>query len=364
MQVSAIPRRLIGSSVVSALTTPNPVDRYLELVNPRWSAREVKATVVAADRQTDKSVTFTLRPNANWKGFKAGQHVGLTVQINGILRTRFYSIASSEHRKDGCLEFTMSKHPDGLVSSWLLENADPGAVVHITQAQGEFVLPDERPDSIVLISGGSGITPAMSMIRTLADDNYDGELAFINYATDAKRALYESELAELQYEHGNFRILRSHTRTGGADLEGHFTRKHLRAATADPWNAAAYACGPTPLIEAVEKLWEKDGNRAQLETEHFAPPKLLAPSGSATGQLTFATSEEAVANDGTTILQQAEAAGLTPKAGCRMGICHTCVCKVESGEVRHVLTGETKTVENELVQICVNAPVGDVEINL
>jgi ferredoxin-NADP reductase len=364
MQLSAIPRRVLGSSAVSALTTPNPVDRYLELVNPTWSAREVKATVVAADRQTDKSVTFTLKPNSNWKGFKAGQHVGLTVQIKGILRTRFYSIASSEHRKDGCLEFTMSKHPDGLVSGWLLENAEVGAVVHITQAQGEFVLPDDRPEAIVLLSGGSGITPAMSMLRTLADENYDGELSFINYATDAERALYESELAEIAYEHGNFNILRSYTRVNGADLKGHFTRKHLKAATANAGAAAAYACGPTPLIEAVEELWVKDGIRDNLETEHFAPPKLLAPSGSATGQLTFAVSDAEVENDGTTILQQAEAAGLTPKAGCRMGICHTCVCKVESGEVRHVLTGETKTVENEMVQICVNAPVGDVEINL
>jgi ferredoxin-NADP reductase len=349
---------------VSALTTPNPVDRYLELVNPTWSAREVKATVVEVDRQTDKSVTFTVRPNANWKGFKAGQHVGLTVQIKGILRTRFYSIASSQHRKDGCLEFTMSKHPDGLVSGWLLANAEVGTVVHITQAQGEFMLPDERPEAIVLISGGSGITPAISILRTLADENYDGEVAFINYATDAKRALYESELAEIDFEHGNFRILRSHTRTGGADLKGHFTRKHLSAATADPSNAAAFACGPTPLIEAVEELWEKEGATGRLQTEHFAPPKLLVPSDDATGQLTFAVSDSEVENDGTTILQQAEAAGLTPKAGCRMGICHTCVCKVESGTVRHVLTGETKTIENETVQICVNAPVGDVQIDL
>lgn len=362
MQVSAIPRRLIGSSLVEALTTPNPVDRYLELVNPRWSAREVKATVVAADRQTDRSITFTLRPNSNWKGFSAGQHVGLTIEIDGILRTRFYSIASSEHRKDGCLEFTMSKHPDGLVSGWLLENAEVGAVVHITQAQGEFMLPAKRPGAIVLLSGGSGITPAMSIIRTLADENYKGELTFINYATHGARALYEPELAQLAKEHDNFTILRSHTRTDGADLQGYFTRDHLLAATPNYSRALAYACGPTPLIESVEELWTSDDIRAHLSVEHFAPPKLITPSDSATGRLTFAASGEAVENDGTTILQQAEAAGLSPKAGCRMGMCHTCVCQMESGTVKHVLTGETKTVENELVQICVNAPVGDVEI--
>ena len=55
-------------------------------------------------------------------------------------------------------------------------------IVGLTQAQGEFVLPDARPERVLLISGGSGITPVMAMLRTLCDEGFDGEIGFLNYA--------------------------------------------------------------------------------------------------------------------------------------------------------------------------------------
>ena len=70
-------RRLLGSSLAGALTTPHGVDRYVELVRPAFSLREVRAEVVAVRRATQRSVTLTLRPNANWEGFRAGQFVRL-----------------------------------------------------------------------------------------------------------------------------------------------------------------------------------------------------------------------------------------------------------------------------------------------
>jgi ferredoxin-NADP reductase len=363
MQVLPIPRRVLGSPLIGALTTPNPVDRYLGLVNPTWSAREVRATVQSVARQTDRSVTITLKPNSNWKGFRSGQHVGLTVQIDGIQRTRFYSIANSETLR-GRLELTVSAHPEGLVSNWLLENARPGLVVHLTQSQGEFVLSKALPESVLLISGGSGITPAISILRTLCATDYDGEIVFLNYAREADLALYENELTALAAANENVSVFRALTRESGGDFKGHFSRRHLRAVMPDVGQAQTFACGPTALIESVKKIWSAGGLEDQLLVEHFVPPKAAVVSSDATGQLIFAASGIRAANNGTTLLDQAEAAGLTPKAGCRMGMCHTCVCKMQSGQIRHVQTGETRTIENELVQICVNAPVGEVEIDL
>ncbi len=69
-------------------------------------------------------------------------------------------------------------------------------------------------------------------------------------------------------------------------------------------------------------------------------------------------------DDGRPLLEQAEAAGLTPESGCRMGICHSCTRRKTSGAVRNLITGAVSSAEEEDVQICVSVPVGDVDIAL
>ncbi|MBA2763479.1 MAG: ferredoxin reductase, partial [Thermoleophilaceae bacterium] len=90
-------QRLLRSNLVEALAAPHGVDRYLELVSPLWSAADVRAEVVAADRQTTRSVTVTLAPNEDFSGVCAGQFVNLSVEIDGKRHARPYSISSSEH---------------------------------------------------------------------------------------------------------------------------------------------------------------------------------------------------------------------------------------------------------------------------
>src|SRR5689334_11643074 len=77
----ALTRRLLGSTLARALTTPHGVDRYLELVKPTFSLSDVRAEVVRTERRTPSSVTLTLRPNDNWRGFRAGQHVLLSTEV-------------------------------------------------------------------------------------------------------------------------------------------------------------------------------------------------------------------------------------------------------------------------------------------
>src|SRR5208282_6065252 len=129
-------RRLLHSRVLNALTYPHGVDRYVELVRPLALARDVRAEVTAVRWQTPKSVTLTLRPNDNWRGFRAGQFVGVSVEVDGVRLTRPYSPAGSEHAPGGALELTVSTHPQGRVSRHLREHARPGIIVDLTQAQG------------------------------------------------------------------------------------------------------------------------------------------------------------------------------------------------------------------------------------
>src|SRR5437588_234874 len=100
------------------------------------------------------------------RGFRAGQFVRVGVEIDGVRRTRTYSPASSALSRNGCLELTATVHPQGLVSTHLKHQACPGTIVHLGPAQGEFVLPEPRPDRVVLISGGSGHPPGQSILRT------------------------------------------------------------------------------------------------------------------------------------------------------------------------------------------------------
>lgn len=355
-------RRLLRSPLLEALTYPHGVDRYVELVRPLL-VKDVRAQITAVHRQTPRSVTLSLSPNENWHGLRAGQFVNVSVEIDGVRHTRPYSPAGSQHAVGGALELTVSTHPDGLVSRFLRDRARPGMVVGLSQAEGEFTLPDPRPERVLLISGGSGITPAMAMLRTLCDEGFGGEIGFLNYARSAELALYGGELDRIAQRHANVRVARGFTRGSGEPLTGRFCREHLRAAVSEHAGAATFVCGPPALIDSVRAVWAHDG-LPEPAVETFTPPAISFDTDGAEGTVSFAASGRQAANSGLPLLEQAEDAGLTPDHGCRMGICNTCSCRKNTGAVRNVLSGEVSTGEDELIRICVSVPVGDVSLDL
>ncbi len=360
--------RLLHSSLLEALTYPHGVDRYVELVSPLLVKREVRAEVTAVRHQTPRSVTLTLRPNENWQGIRAGQFVNVSVEIDGVRETRPYSPAGSAHAADGAIELTVSTHPDGKVSRHLRDAARPGRIVGLSQAQGEFVLPETRPRRVLLVSGGSGITPVMAMLRTLCEEGWadTGEVGFLNYARSPELALYGAELEQLAGRHGGLRVARGFTRGDAGPLSGRFSREHLRAVLAehaDHGDAATFVCGPPALIDAVRSVWAQDG-LPEPAVETFTPTVLRFDTAEATGTVSFKASGREAANSGLALLEQAEDAGLTPDHGCRMGICNTCSCRKTAGTVRNVLTGALSSAGEEHIRICVSVPVGDVALDL
>jgi stearoyl-CoA 9-desaturase NADPH oxidoreductase len=356
-------RRLLRSSLLEALAYPHGVDRYVEIVRPLLVTRDVRAEVMAVCHQTPKSTTLTLCPNENWRGLRPGQFVGLSVEIDGVRETRSYSPAGSQHAPAGALELTISTHPEGKVSRYLRDHARPGMIVGLSQAEGEFVLPDPRPDRVLLISGGSGITPVMAMLRTLCDEGFGGEIGFLNYARSRELALYTPELDLLAERHEGLRVARGFTRGRGEPLTGRFSREHLAAVTAEHSSGATFVCGPPALIDAVRAVWAQDG-LAEPTVETFTPPALRFDTDGAEGLVSFAVSGREAPNSGLPLLEQAEDAGLSPEHGCRMGICNTCSCRKTVGAVRNVITGEVSTAKDEQIRICVSVPVGDVALNL
>ena len=356
-------RRLLHSSLSEALAYPHGVDRYVELVRPLFIKHEVRAEVTAVRHQTPKSTTITLRPNENWRGLRAGQFVQVSVEIDGVRERRPYSPAGSQHAAAGALELTVSTHPEGRVSRYLRRHARAGMIVGLSQAAGEFVLPDPRPERVLLISGGSGITPVMAMLRTLCDEGFAGEIGFLNYARSRELALYQTELDELVDRAQRLRVIRGFTRARTASLSGRFCREHLESVISDHRDAGAFVCGPPALIESVRAMWAQDGLAEPL-VETFTPSALTFDTGVPEGLVRFARSRREIANSGLVLLEQAEDAGLTPEHGCRMGICNTCSCRKTAGAVRNVITGATSGAGEEQIRICVSVPVGDVALDL
>jgi ferredoxin-NADP reductase len=351
-----IPRRVRGlASLAEALLTPHGMDRYLELVDPMLVRREIRGLVTAVRKQTPDSVTLTVKPSRAWPGFTAGQYVRLQVEIDGVRRTRCYSPCGSQY--DGELEFTVKEQ--GLVSGHLNRELGVGSVVGLSTPDGTFTLPAARPERVLLIAGGSGITPVLAMARTLVDEGHAGEIVFLQYSNGPADVLYRAELAELAARHPGLRVVHAYTHAkSGGDLRGFFSPGHLEQVA--PWHrdAEAFVCGPKPLMDAVrEQLGER------VHTEEFTPPALTFDTENAEGQVRFKRSGRECANSGKPLLEQAEDAGLTPEHGCRMGICFSCTQLKTAGRVRNAKTGEISGEEDEEIQLCISVPVGDVEID-
>lgn len=351
--VPGLVARVLGSSLVDLLTGPHGVDRYTELVEPTWTLGSARARVLSATRTTPRSVTLRLEPNAAFwdlnPGFKAGQHVIVVVEIDGRRHTRCYSPANAEG--EPVLELTIGRHDSGVVSTYLYEHAKPGMVLGLDGVGGDFLLPAPRPQRILMVSGGSGITPVMSMLRTLRAENFAGEITFLHYARSADEATYRDELAAMP----DVTVRHGYTRSADGDLSGHFAAAHVAdVGTPD----AVYVCGPTALVDAVREVYP------QAQSESFVPPVFVVPDTPTGGRITFTDSGIDIVDDGRTLLEQAEATGLRPVSGCRMGICHTCTRPKTKGVVRNITTGTMSTTDCEDVRICVSAPVGDVELSL
>lgn len=361
-------------SVLESLTAPHGVDRYLELLDPMLARDTRRAIVTAVHRETADTTTLTLRPR-RWDGHVAGQYVQVGVEVDGRRHVRCYSVSSSEHRDDGQLTITVHADPNGRVSPFLVHEARPGLVVDVSPAQGDFTLPRRRLDRVLLVSGGSGITPVMSILRTLVDEGAPTHITFLHYARTAADVAFADELRDLHACLPNVDVEIVTTReagTAGRGLTGHLGPDHLDAVLGGSTNATTalptFVCGPASLIADATTLWDQAGHAEDLHVERFqltpATTDADADTATPTGTVGFARSRTTVANDGRTLLEQAEAAGLTPQAGCRMGICHTCIAPKVSGRVRDVRDGRISGCDPEDVQICISAPVGDVELDL
>jgi ferredoxin-NADP reductase len=345
---------------VRSLFTPLLPDDYLELINPLWSTQELRGRIERIERETADAVTVLIRPGHDWLGHRPGQYLRIGVIVDGVHHWRAYSLTTDPGRPDGLIGITPKLVDAGKVSPYLVHRARPGDVVRLGGVEGTFVLPDPPPERLLFLSAGSGITPIMSMLRSLDRDDALADVVHVHSARTADGVIFGEQLHDLDKRQPGYRPHLQITSEAGRVAPA-----HLDEICPDWRQRHAYASGPGEMLDALVQHWREEGNPELLEMERFQPViggEAVAGEG---GTIRFLKSGlETVCDGGTPILLAGEEAGAELPFGCRMGICHTCIGRLCEGQVRDLRTGEVYGQEDEMVRTCVNAPEGDVKIAL
>ena len=339
--------------LLSRLTTPLLPDDYLHLLNPLWSARELRGVVVEVRPETETAATLVIKPGWGWSSsYQAGQYVGIGVQVEGRWHWRSYSLTSVPTQEDGTISITVKAMPEGFLSQHLVGGLAPGTIVRLAAPRGDFVLPDPPPAKILFLTAGSGLTPVMGMLRMLDRRGTLPDVTLVHSTPSEADLLFAAELRDLDARHPGLRV---HTQL--TDTMGMLVLEDLHRVVPDWTDRETWACGPGPMLDAAERVWKGEHLTGRLHVERFSLQ--LNGAGGEGGTVTYGASGRTAEVDGaTTLLEAGEAVGVNLPFGCRMGICQSCVVPLVAGSVRDLRNGSLHT-EGDRIQTCISAAAGD-----
>ncbi len=339
------------------ITTPLLPDDYLHLANPLWSARELRGKVVSVTRESEDTATLVIQPGWGFSfDYQPGQYIGIGIGVQGRWTWRSYSLTSSPATSGRTIAITVKAMPEGRLSSHLVNGVAAGTVVRLAAPAGEFVLPDPLPTTVAFITAGSGITPIMSMLRTMRHRGQRTDVVLIHSTPTPQSLLFADELQQFA-DDGLISLHIQYTRTDGKLTEESLTKLCPDWATRQTW-----ACGPSGFLELLSGIWRAGGVDNRLHIERFALER--GAVGAQGGTVTFGRGGKTAEVDGaTTLLEAGEQAGVLMPFGCRMGICQSCVVMLDKGCVRDLRNG-TEHVEGERIQTCVSAAAGDCTLDV
>ena len=354
----ALLHRLARSPWLRPLNDVAALDDVLGQIHPTLAFGGIKARVAAVLRETPDTCTFVLEPNWRWPGSLAGQHVQLTVEIDGVRHQRTYSLSDAPTAARE-VHVTVKRRSDGRVSTWLHDHLRVGCVVALSPPSGDFVLPDPPPPRLLMVSAGSGITPLMSMLRDLARRRWTGDVVFVHACRTRADAIFGDELAALARRWPALSLhMRYSSESGRLDADA------LAALVPDSARRHTLLCGPAAFMSAVRAHWHARGLAGRLQWEHFGLPAAVAPPGAAVAVRCLRSERTFDTTGSEPLLLCAERAGLQPRHGCRVGICHTCQCVKRSGVVENLLTGRVSSEPDEPIQLCISRARSDLVLEM
>lgn len=307
----------------------------------RWSGR-----LVLAEKEdvTHNVKTFRFKSTNGREipfDYLPGQFLTLHVAPEGVPTKRSYTIASTPTWRDR-IEITVKREEHGLVSRWLHDVLATGDEVEMEAPNGTFCFTGTDAESVLLIGGGVGVTPMMSVARYLTESNWPGTAHLILGFRTPGDFIFRDEIADLQTRNPNLHVTATMSQPDGSwrGAKGHIDAALLARTVNELVSQVAHICGPAPMMEAVRAaLVELGLPEGQIRTEAFGtvkrdPTAKGAISREIAGRVFFQTSNTtAPVRVGSTILDAADEAGLFIDNACRSGTCGSCRVKLASGVV-------------------------------
>lgn len=358
----------------------------------QWTQDQLTVTCVGIITETydTKTLRFAANPPVLFD-HQPGQFVTLTINIDGCLVERSYTISSTPSRPH-TLEITVKRvpapadalaAPSGLVSNWLHDNLQVGSEIQISAPMGDFTCAEHPARKILLISAGSGITPMMSMSRWAYDCAADLDITFFHSARTSRDLIFHKELAWMSDQHPNFQLHLSLTRSEiGNDwsgLTGRLDANMLEQIAADFRERTVYVCGSEGFMAEVENLLKNlDFPMENYYQESFGsgPPAQtpVAASVSSPTQVNtevsslvlFSQSGKEVSNDrDESILELGKQENIRLKSACGKGKCGVCKLKKVKGKVKYQGSPSRLSAserEAGFILPCIAYPIGRVEV--
>ena len=356
---------------------------------------------VTRKQPESRTVTsFYLEPEDNRPipAYKPGQFLGFKLNVPGrnapVVRT--YTISDSpgdgKHYRLSIKREPAppgrSELPAGVSSNYFHDHVAVGSRLQVRAPAGDFFLRADSDRPVALLSGGVGLTPMISMLNHLVADGATRPVWFIHGVRDGAEHAFGPHVRDLakRYAHVNAHVAYLEPRPEDVegrdyDTAGVITLDLLKRLLPGP-ACDFYLCGPPPFMKALyNALLDWGVEEARIYYEFFGPASVLkevkapkpspaaktdAPADAAGLKVTFRKSGRTVDWDpkAGTILELAEANGLTPDFSCRSGVCHTCMCRLVAGEVEYVDDGVFMPDEPDQVLICSSRPKTDVTVDV
>ena len=324
----ALNEGMIRAGDVIEVLEKQPKQVYVDNAETKLLLTCVEREDIAADFTT---FWFESHQQLPLPPYLPGQHLPLQLEINGEFIARYYTLSSSPSRP-GRYAISVKRIDDGRISNWLHQHFQVGDVLAADKPGGDFHL-GIHTDKLLLLSAGSGITPMLSMLRYLSDNDNIRDVVFYHQCSTEADIPSLQELHQLEKMHPSLdlRIVLSQPRRDWQGESGRLSLSHL-AMISDLDQRQVFVCGPNAFMDTAKKLLLKMGvSPARYHQEAFGPL-----GGSSTPKQAVKLNIDGHifnGNNQQTLLEQAETAGVELNYSCRAGFCGACKVTLTSGQV-------------------------------